>query len=616
MTQGDTPNLTNQNKATSDDWKLDCVGRDSVQQQLQDVFDEVATPDANGKHTPQFRILLGLTGIGKTRVVQELYRWLTIKRDTDSSPTGYWPDTMLSAESDSVNPAFLLKEDRPWTEIPFLWWGLKFEQGNQPGDALYAGLKRLPAHTTAAMAKRLDKEHFVTNAKRLGGIGLDLIPVINQIKTGYGLLKELQSIGKERKERLKATEEGMQTIASQEQRERFKWPDTAIESLRQFMDDRDTAALTVPVVLFLDDAQWIDPVTMQFVSELWKTAVNENWPLLVVATHWADEWKSFEAKQSQQQTFYKNHGITIEQTPQNLVQFLDQLAKEPREGVETIDLLGVEADSMSKLIRDALPGVTEDQVSLLLDKAQAETTDAEGKVCHRCNPRMITLMIEVFLGKPRDFFIDGDTSKPLSEAACKWVKNEVARLDLESVVRKRFEGFEDDVQLALGWSSIQGRRFLVEVTKEIAKQLVSSEPDKTVAHLKRSENPRLWVERIPLALDDPSRFNLCAFRQRIFHEVAEKNFTISDEHRDAVDRAVSDVLRGWLEAGRIDPPEFGVSQNVHELSGKNFVTCWSWPYTASIQPNTLRHTIQIVGDAQGDIMMLVYVALLLPNWLD
>ena len=548
------------------DWKLDCVGRDHVRGQLQDLFDEVATPNANGEHSPQFRILLGLSGIGKTRVVQELYRWLTFERDTNATPTGYWPDSMLSAESDSVNPAFKIDDDRPWTEIPFLWWGIKFEQGNQPGDALYTGLKRLPAHTTAAMAKRLDKKHFVTNVKRLAGFGLDLVPVVGQIKTGYGLVKELKSIGDERKERLKTTEEGMQSIASQEQRERIKWSDTAIESLRQFMDDRDTAAPTVPVVLFLDDAHWIDPVTMQFVSDLCKTAIRESWPLLVIATHWADEWKSFEADQLKQQCFYRTHGISIEQTPQNLVQFLNQLVDEPRDSVETIDLLGVEADAMGALIRNVLPGIEENQISLLLDKARAETTDSEGNVSHRCNPRMITLMMEVFQGKPRDFFVDGDPLSALSEAACRWVKNEVDRLDLESVVLKRFEGFEDDVQLALGWSSLQGRRFLVEITQEIAKQISGPAPDATAANLKQSENPKLWVERIPSVLNDPSRFNLCAFRQRIFHDVAAKNFTIDDKQRDAVDTAVSDVLRGWLESGRMDPPEFQVSQNGHGLT--------------------------------------------------
>ena len=51
--------------------------------------------------------------------------------------------------------------------------------------------------------------------------------------------------------------------------------------------------------------------------------------------------------------------------------------------------------------------------------------------------------------------------------------------------------------------------------------------------------------------------------QRVFYEVAAKNFTIDVEHRDKVDIAVSDVLRVWLEAGRLDPPELQVAQNNH-----------------------------------------------------
>ena len=546
------------------DWMSECIGRDEILSQLRMAYDVVATPSDDGRHTPQFRIMLGMTGVGKTRIGQEHYRWLVRARDTDVTPLGYWPDTILSAQSDGVNPVFDLGEDRPWTDIPFLWWGLKFERGNQPGDALSSGIKRLPVHTAAAMAKRLSKRQRLENAKRLIGYGFDFLPVIKEIKTGFELLKDGWDVLAGRSKRQRAETESRQNIAIQEHRERVKLTDAAIEMLRQFMDRSDRKTSRIPVILFLDDTHWIDQVSMQFVSRLWSRASDEGWPLLILATHCASEWRVDELNLRHEQSIWNEQSVSTAIEPQNFVELFNQ--KKLNDGTMVLDVLGVEAEAISRMVRAALPGITEEQVNLLLEKARAEDIDEAGQVQHRCNPRMIRAMIEVFYQKKRDFFVAGDPEAALSDAACRWVRNEVDRLDLHKVIRTLFESFEEDVQLALGWSSIQGRRFIVDVTQEVAKRLSGPEPDAARAHLRRSENPYLWVERIPQSMSDLSRFNLLSFRQRVFQEVAADNFTLLDENRTTVDKAVSDVLSEWLKSGRLDPPAFGDRENDHGLS--------------------------------------------------
>ena len=541
----------------------DCVGREDVIQELHDAYDEVATKDDEGRYHPQFKILLGMTGVGKTRIAQELYSWLTIKRDTDSTETGYWPNTLLAAESDGVNPFFDRYEDRPWTEIPFLWWGLKFERGNLAGDALLRAVNLLPSHTSSVMARRLASAQFWENCQRLGGYGLDLVPVVKEIKSVYGLVKDGWNVFATRRDRLNAEAQGGQRIAEQFQQERIKNADKALESLRQFLDQFDNAAPTVPVVMFLDDAHWIDYETMSFVSQLWQTAVTKGWPLLVVATHWADEWKRFQKADQELFEIWDQQAVNPAQTPQNLAEFLNHLADEPRVGVETIDIDGIDELAAGQIIRSALGGVTNDQVDLMIDKALVGSRE-NGRML-RCSPRMITLMIDLCLKRPNEFLMEGKLDHPLTRSAETWFQNEVERLDLEQIVLKRFEGFEEELRLALGWSSIQGRRFLAEITRETARRLAVSASDLVFPSLRRCESPEMWVEQIK-GQDQNSTFNLCVFRQRIFQEVAAKHFTIDNDYRTAVDNTVSEVLESWLINGKLEPPRFGEIRNGQDVT--------------------------------------------------
>lgn len=65
--------------------------------------------------------------------------------------------------------------------------------------------------------------------------------------------------------------------------------DLVLDDFRTMLDTRNTEAGTVPVVLFWDDAQWADPVTLRFLSRLLADAREQHWPLLVLATHWEAE---------------------------------------------------------------------------------------------------------------------------------------------------------------------------------------------------------------------------------------------------------------------------------------------------------------------------------------
>src|ERR1700722_3827577 len=95
-------------------------GRDAELRSLQEAF-EAACAKENSH--PQVVVLVGDRGIGKTRIMQEFYSWLSTNYD-GRGPEGYWPDD-LGQQVDNlrlnVEPSACNFEQ----PMPFLWWGMR-----------------------------------------------------------------------------------------------------------------------------------------------------------------------------------------------------------------------------------------------------------------------------------------------------------------------------------------------------------------------------------------------------------------------------------------------------------------------------------------------------------
>lgn len=80
-------------------------GREEELARLQRLFELAAERDSKGRsvHGPRMAVIVAHTGVGKTRLAQELYRWLASHPIWDAA--NFWPDD-LGSENDSlrVNP--------------------------------------------------------------------------------------------------------------------------------------------------------------------------------------------------------------------------------------------------------------------------------------------------------------------------------------------------------------------------------------------------------------------------------------------------------------------------------------------------------------------------------
>lgn len=513
---------------------------------------------------PQFLVLLGPSGIGKTRIVQELYRWLTLQQDLSNSefPHGYWPNSFSELQTSAdVNPFFADPNlHRP--PIPWLWWGLKFSEGplhgqrTDEGDALWLGLRHLNLHLVAAAASRQVRAFRKDLLTKVALFGFEWIPVVGNIP---GWIKDLQELGQGRRSIRDSLQKKTIPLAKAIQEERTTHSELAFESLKLCLDPHETDHPTIPVILWLDDAHWIDETTLIFVQTLWRAAQQNNWPLLIVATHWDHEWE-----------LHAESPSLASESPQKLRGFLEQLAPEPRHGIHLLHINAVPRSAAQQLLTTCFPGLPEAQQNVILDRAAVSTSLADDPL-PGTNLRLLEQIV-AWLSEDGEAFVDNQFTSPLREDIFEKVRHET--WDIHYVAKKRFRRLEKDVQRALGWSSLQGERFLAQITIEacgrLAPMVGSVQATPTLQQiergLRRAELPHSLIHS-RLSDRQQGRFNQCEFRQRIFHEVAYAELTQSE--RTAVDASIDAVLVDWLRGGKLDTERFGTDSNFEIEEGRD-----------------------------------------------
>ena len=512
-------------------WRHLFVSRDKEMGWLQSAWREAK------RGNPQFRVLLGESGLGKTRLAQEFYRWMSREEDppTESAPEGYWPDAFGTEKSaDAVNPAFPDHPEGSAPPIPWLWWGLRWPD---PGDT----------HQTSTGCALIDywvylRPHFrpIEIARELHEVRKDA--VIKMAGVAASIIESLSGLGG-----ILAARDAYTTITEDRAKERQLLKEreaSAAHHAAADLRDLETKVLdtfqlildpakskakrpNVPAVLFLDDAQWADPDTLRFVSKLLVAARKGHWPLLVIATHWEFEWRK-----------NVSDDISSVENPTQLADLpglLDPAAEWAE--VHVVDVV----DDLGPLVQAALPGITSAQSRLILEKAGG-------------NPRLLEEILLHLLRHPA-LFEGRELSRPLTPKAEQEIREK--SFDYHELVDERFCALETSVQRALGWSSAQGMRFLTKITEAIARRIDPEIDRKRLdCALESAETPHCLIE----LYGEPGSFNLGEFRQRAFQEVASKNLRLDESELAAVEAVLREFLGAWLRnpadpAMTLDPAE-------------------------------------------------------------
>ena len=485
-------------------------GRDEELAWLYGLFEESVRSRA-----PNFAVVVAESGLGKSRLVQALYQKLAA--DPEWDPGDFWPDAFGDDEGRSlrVNPAFDA-DHKPKAPPKFLWLGMRWEdpQGRNRADVLCPlpdvkdQLSRCLDVTLKhaggwGQAKEVARRLVPFSWDQLSDMGFDgLGEYAGVVVPGAGAVAKAVKgvIGLE------------DTVAGAEGKAQKNAGDQLLKYLRGLMRGDEP----VPAVLWLDDAQWIDEATVAFLRELLSKAKPgerlRGWPLLVVATHWEREWH--EARGA-------GKGLALFEDPipgggrGAQVRRLDKSMKGPLGG----------------LLKELLPGLTEGQRALLLEKADGN---------------FLTMTENVGYLREDDAlnFEDGNPGGRLTDAAVEDVEDWES--DREKRVEQRFRKLGVEHRKVLGWGAASplGSRFVEEVVARVAE--AQGGVDKP--------RERLAECAVPFAVltgggaGSPPR-PLREFRDRAYFLAANKFFDKRLKGgREALDGPVREVLSEWVDA--------------------------------------------------------------------
>lgn len=277
--------------------KTDFVGRENELNTLKDLWEK-----AKSGH-PQVFNCIADTGVGKTRLIQAFYEWLSTdpSQGDGVAQAGYWPDDLGTGRQRVVNPGLdRFKEfDLEHRAIPWLWWGMYWtDTVNDVRNALLESSLYLELHLELLEINRardrsairtlleVGADELVDNAVGAIGHAADVV--------GLGFVTKVPTLISALKRNIEKSREAKKGAGESQKKHVDGLSDELLLRLKQHFKKTKGA---IPMVLFLDDVHFAtdvsrDEVTLTFLSHLLHQAQVFGWPLLVIATHWKAPWQS------------------------------------------------------------------------------------------------------------------------------------------------------------------------------------------------------------------------------------------------------------------------------------------------------------------------------------
>ena len=467
------------------DWRDLFCGRVAELQQLEAAYRAVARGQG-----PRLVVVLGDRGMGKTRLVQELYRRLT----TGYDPEDYWPDAALfkgnnlRVAPDLADPQVrehFRRLDVEARVMPFLWWGFRLADPldrNAVRADLSAHRRTLDPHLGKLLHERRAeaasdrvKDAWWEVGKSAINLGLSALPGIgagaalafdgaDKAKGGYAAWqgRHLQSM------------QGAGDVAGIEELAHADLLDQTLSDVAEVLAPTGPIP-QVPVVVFCDDAQFArsggDEGALRLLISLWRRAVDHRWPLMLVASHWAVDW--FQHANGASPCFARS--FARESTGEH-----GELLELPRE------------PALSQLAQAGIEGLPSSDVQLLLDKADG-------------NPQILLELVSLVQRSPawrgRDGGLTSHARARIAEHSTDLTRLILARLNSDIT--------SPEMRRALALASQQGMQFVCELVEDAGQAL---DLGSMRAGLQSAERPH----RMVVGVDE----GLGGFVQRAYQEAA------------------------------------------------------------------------------------------------
>lgn len=353
------------------------------------------------------------SGIGKTRLVHEFYHYFiqsTNQVSSGNTVKGYWPDQLPSDTHDlKLNPDISLFNNdtiSSLNELPSLWWGMRCSEkgrrnSSNSSSAIYDFLPQLLPHLAILKSISARQDNYKSVAIDLGKKAISIATggVVDVGIMLYELCENLDTLSK--------NTYSTNSRAAYEQ-QRVELSESVLKAFRTITEKQ------VPLVLVIDDIQFIDSETLAFIEAI-KGITSQK--LLIITTCWAREWASHPLAES-----------------------ISGFPGEFRE----IELATVNSDSVDAILQNTLPGLSKQHRTTI-------ATRSDG------NLQYLYEICYLLKENPDEFFIDESSSNDFFPGAEEILLSE--RFNIERLIKERFSKLHPDVKSMLVAGSFQGPKF-------------------------------------------------------------------------------------------------------------------------------------------------------------
>lgn len=273
----------------------DFVGREKELGKLIQSFNET-----KGNKT-QFVVLEADTGIGKTRLIQELYHYLTIVDDEND----YWPDNLEDTKHTmTIIPEFDTLYSSNDLDMPWLWIALRCQNKDERNSyqnqtALSQIRKQVRLHLGGIIEKKRKSQQNITSIKSAislianyafpgsGSIVSVAAAVFDALDQGVSTVDSVKELWNNWLNYKKQGKDRIITITKQEYTSLI---DQTLDIFSVILANEKNKN-NIPLIFIIDDAQWADQLTLEFIKRLLEIGTEKDWPLLILATCWESSVK-------------------------------------------------------------------------------------------------------------------------------------------------------------------------------------------------------------------------------------------------------------------------------------------------------------------------------------
>jgi tetratricopeptide (TPR) repeat protein len=482
---------------------LQLYGRDSELQQLTAAFAAATSGQ------PHFVWLAGEPGSGKTRLLQEFYASLRAQYDGQHGEP-YWPDVQAAGiTADRLQPLVPVRKQPP--QLPYMWWGLRCTAGSEHSpDSLQAyvdGIAGLERHLIGIEFARQQKKAGIAFAEGMLEWLASWDPTAKGIHAGVKLLKKLYD-----------DMTLAQTGASELRAVATRTEDVFLRLFAAMNANPKPETPAVPLVVLLDDAQWLDARSVAFTRRLLLQAQTNGWKVLLVLSVRDTEL----AAQASDPNAARLPVATLQELRSSFVRIagssaLTEVALPPElEPPAAIGLLGEAIGS------NGLP-VTEPTTQRLHARAGGQPFYLLNYVQHALE----------------NGWIDS-----AGELTCADEQLTAVPQDIGELLRQRLHGLPKQQFEILQWGSVQGRRFMAELIQRVATEL-GRNPAQAVLELAHARDDHHLLDRA-----SNLESGLYGFSHRLLYE--QINAETSPELAAVVSHCLLDVLAGHFDNGKLE----------------------------------------------------------------